>query len=126
MKVRILLALLLGVAFMGGGVARQTVFNVSGRVVDTKGDGIAGVVVNNGTSFTTTDKNGRWSLLTDTLTEKYISISTPAGYRLPESDGIAAVFFVPVSKAVASGGHDFVLEERTKTVEKFYYIGDRG
>ena len=122
MKVRILLALLLGVAFMGGGVARQTVFNVSGRVVDTKGNGIAGVVVNNGTSFTTTDKNGRWSLLTDTLTEKYISISTPAGYRLPESDGIAAGFFVPVSKAITSGGHDFVLEERTKTVEKFYYI----
>ena len=33
MKAKVLLVLLLGMLLMSGGVARQTVFNVSGRVV---------------------------------------------------------------------------------------------
>lgn len=122
MKVKALFVLLLGIALMSGGVARQTVFNVSGRVLDESGKGIAGVVVNNGMRFTLTGEDGRWSLLTDTLTCKYISISTPADFRLPSTGGVAAGFYVPVGKAVADGGHTFVLERRSKPSESFYYI----
>ena len=108
MKAKVLFALLLCAVFMGSGVARQTVFNVSGRVVDTAGRGVAGVVVNNGTRFTTTDEDGRWSLMTDTLTSKYISITTPADFCLPSTDGLASGFYVSVGEALAAGGHDFV------------------
>ena len=114
--------MLLGMLLMSGGVARQTVFNVSGRVVDTSGRGVEGVVVNNGRRFTLTDAAGRWSLLTDTLTCKYISISTPADFRLPAADGIAAGFYVSVSEAIANGWHDFVLERRKEKMDNFYYI----
>ena len=122
MKAEVLFALLLCAVFMGSGVARQTVFNVSGRVVDTAGRGVAGVVVNNGTRFTTTDGDGRWSLMTDTLTSKYISITTPADFCLPSTDGLASGFYVSVGEALAAGGHDFVLERRKERVENFYYI----
>ena len=122
MKAKVLFALLLCAVFMGSGVARQTVFNVSGRVVDTAGRGVAGVVVNNGTRFTTTDGDGRWSLMTDTLTSKYISITTPADFSLPSTDGLASGFYVSVGEALAAGGHDFVLERRKERVENFYYI----
>ena len=122
MKAKALFGLLLCTMFMGSGVARQTVFNVSGRVEDTSGRGIAGVVVNNGTHFTTTDGDGRWELMTDTLTSKYISITTPADFLLPSADGLAAGFYVSVNEALAAGGHDFVLERRTERADRFYYI----
>lgn len=122
MKAKALFALLLCIMFMGSGEARQTVFNVSGRVEDTSGRGIAGVVVNNGTRFTTTDGDGRWELMTDTLTSKYISITTPADFRLPSAGGLASGFYVAVGEAVAAGGHDFVLERRRGRADSFYYI----
>lgn len=122
MKAKALFVLMLCMTFMGSGVVRQTVFSVSGRVVDTSGRGVEGVVVNNGRSFTATDATGRWVLMTDTLESKYISITTPADYCLPSADGLAAGFFVPVSEALAAGGHDFVLERRTERADSFYYI----
>ena len=122
MKIKALLALLLSTVFMGSGVAQETVFNVSGTVKDTSGRGIEGVVVNDGVSFTLTDKAGRWSLRTDTIASKFISISTPSAYRLPEKDGIAAGFYTPVGKAVSAAGCDFVLEKRDKVEENFHYI----
>ena len=122
MKMKALLALLMSTVFMGSGVAQETVFNVSGTVKDTAGRGVEGVVVNDGVNFTQTDGAGRWTLRTDTVVSKYISISTPAAYCLPESDGIAAGFYIPVGKAVSSDGCDFVLEKRAKVDENFYYI----
>ena len=122
MKAKALFGLLLCTMFMGSGVARQTVFNVSGRVEDTSGRGIAGVVVNNGTHFTTTDGDGRWELMTDTLTSKYISITTPADFCLPSADGLAAGFYVSVNEALAAGGHDVVLERRTERADRCFDI----
>lgn len=122
MKAKVLFLLILCTMFMGGGVARQTVFNISGTVKDTYGKGIKGVVVNDGVSFTVTDADGRWTLFTDTLVSKHISISTPADYELPASNGMAAGFYVPVSEAVSADGHDFTLKRRGKTADNFYYI----
>ena len=122
MKARVLLALLLSTVFMGSGVPQNTVFNISGTVKDTAGRGVEGVVVNDGINFTVTDGDGRWTLRTDTVASKYISISTPAGYRLPSNDGIAAGFYVAAGTAVSGNGCDFVLEKRGKTDGSFYYI----
>ena len=122
MKAKTLFLLLLAMALMSGGVARQRVFSVSGRVIDTSGEGVEGVVVNNGRQFTLTDRDGRWSLLTDTLVSKYISISTPADFCLPAADGIAAGFYVSVGEAIAQKGHDFVLRRRTHKADDFYYV----
>lgn len=114
--------LLLSTVFMGGGVARQTVSYLSGRVTDETGRGVSGVVVNDGVNFTATDEGGRWALFTDTLSGKFISISTPADFRLPESGGIACGYYVSVAEAVAAGGHDFVLERRGDRCDAFSYI----
>lgn len=122
MKAKILALLFLCTVFMGGGVPRQTVFSISGKVADTGGNGIGGVVVNDGVNFTVTGADGRWKLLTDTLLSKHISISTPADYRLPAEDGIAAGFYVSVGEALAAGGHDFILERRTEQSDNFYYL----
>ena len=78
MKMNAIFALLLSTLFMSSGVARETVFYISGTVRDTSGRGVRDVVVNDGVNFTRTDDQGRWSLRTDTVVSKYISISTPA------------------------------------------------
>lgn len=97
-------------------------FTLSGSVVDTGGKGIAGVVVNNGCNFTVTDDRGRWMLLTDTFASKFVSISTPAAYRLPRSGSMAAGFFVPVAEAARGRGCRFVLEPRAERADSFYYV----
>ena len=72
--------------------AQNTVLNVSGTVKDNRGHAIAGVVVNDGVHFTQTDKSGVWTLAPDTVVSKFISISTPAGYTLPQVNGLADGF----------------------------------
>lgn len=107
---------------MGSGKAGENIFNLTGKVTDSTGKGIGGVVVNDGVNFTKTDADGSWKLLTDTFVSKFISISTPAAYKLPQKDGLAAGFYVPVKRAVEQHGHDFRLERRTALSDNFYYI----
>lgn len=121
MKMNAIFALLLSTLFMSSGVARETVFYISGTVRDTSGRGVRDVVVNDGVNFTRTDDQGRWSLRTDTVVSKYISISTPAAYRLPSSDGIASGFYCRVGEAIA-GKCDFTLERRKTVADRFHYI----
>lgn len=106
-----------------GAFAQTSDFSFSGSVKDKSGKGIAGVVVNNGKDFTTTDANGAWTLSTDTNVCKFVSISTPATYVLPQQNGLAKGFYVRVDDLVKSGNkHDFVLEKRKNQTDKFYYI----
>ena len=72
MKARGLLLLLACLALMGGGMSRQSVFRLSGMVVDTEGRGIGGVVVNDGVGFALTGADGRWALVTDTFRSKFV------------------------------------------------------
>lgn len=98
-------------------------FTLKGFVKDETGNGIAGVVVNNGVNFTVTDKRGAWTLLTDTTASKFVSISTPKEYHLPESDGLAAGFYIPVSEAAAHRDNNvFVLNRRETVSDMFHYI----
>lgn len=103
-------------------VAQNSVCKIVGKVQDTMGKGIAGVVVNDGVHFTKTDIQGDWSLHLDTMVSKFVSLSVPADCVLPQTDGLADGFYVSVREAVRKGRHDFVLEKRPKTGDSFHYI----
>ena len=118
--------LFLGILLCGLGLeasAQQMMFDFNGKVADAEGRGIAGVVVNDGYSFTRTDARGAWTLKTDTTRSKFVSISVPADYALPQQDGLACGYYVPVRTLAKEGGkHDFVLEKRRESEDDFYYI----
>lgn len=101
--------------------AQNTVFPVNGRVIDKKGKGIENVVVNDGLHFTKTDKEGRWSFFVDSLYSKFVSISTPAEYELPQQDGLAS-FYKPVREVISGKNNDFVLTKRKKACNSFSYL----
>jgi len=119
---KMMLMLLASAMLMGSVEAQNNVFSLSGKVTDKSGRGISGVAVNDGVNFTTTDAKGQWTLRTDTFVSKFVSITTPAAYRLPQKDGLAQDFYVPVKTAVAQHRHNFVLEKRDKVNDDFYYI----
>ncbi len=103
--------------------AQDAVLSFSGKVVDRSGKGISGVVVNDGVCFTRTDAKGAWALKSDTVVSKFVSISTPAAWQLPQRDGLADGFYVSVSDLVGVGGkHDFVLEKRKQPETDFCFI----
>lgn len=102
-------------------MAQQTVFSIQGRVADEKGKGIKDVVVNDGVHFTKTDAEGRWQMQCDTLQSKFVSISTPADYQLPNDDGLAC-FYKPMREAVKTGDNVFRLTRRKKPLTEFSYI----
>lgn len=122
MGIRVFMGLLLFVGLVSGRPSDKAIV-LKGSVTDESGHGIAGVVVNNGREFCRTDRHGMWQLSTDTTVSKFVAISTPREYRLPETDGIATGFYVPVSEAVAKGLRaDFVLQHRDTVSDKFHYI----
>lgn len=112
------MSLLLSVEMM----AQQTQFKFSGSVLDRSGKAVPGVVVNDGITFCQTDAQGKWVLNTDTTVSKFVAISTPADYHLPEKEGLADGFYVSVKQLVGSGTHDFVLEKRKRVSNDFYYV----
>lgn len=121
MKLDVLLCLLLSIGFLSGRTAENT-FMLSGFVVDEAGKGIEGVVVNNGVSFTKTDRRGAWALPTDTTASKFVAITTPREYRLPQRDGLATGFYKDIRHAVKSKENVFRLEKRKEQSDKFSYI----
>lgn len=101
--------------------AQKFVFKGSVKTAD--GKAIQGVVVNNGTDFTTTNAKGQWTLCTDTCVSKFVQISTPADYVLPKSKSIAKGFYVSVGQLVKDKcRHNFVLQPRDTKDNTFYYI----
>ena len=117
---KVLLLLLASTLASASSLSKETI-SISGTVVTDKGIGIQGVVVNDGVNFTTTDKNGRWIIETDTTTSKFISISTPSGYKLPEKDGLAH-FYKPIRDIYNKRSCQFVLERRKDNADNFRFI----
>lgn len=106
-----------------GVMAQDTWFDFSGKVLDKQGKGIAGVVVNDGMSFTTTNAAGEWTLRSDTTRSKFVSISTPASCELPQREGLSDGFYVAVRELASRGGkHDFVLKKRERKADRFYFL----
>lgn len=102
--------------------AAKSIFMFSGKVIDEKGKGIGGVVVNNGVDFIRTAKDGSWKLKTDTVRSKFVSISTPADCEINAYAGVAGGFFVPVRKLAATRRHNFRLKRRKVLADKFCYV----
>lgn len=94
---------------------------ITGKVTNTEGKGIPGVVVNDGVNFTITDNKGTWTIMTDTIVSKFVSISTPAEYQLPEKEGLAR-FYKPIREVLKKGKCLFVLQRRKKDADKFSFI----
>ena len=92
----LIFSLMLG-AFCLSASAQKVVFDFGGKVTDPSGKGIAGVVVNDGISFTKTDAQGAWSLVSDTTRSKFVSISVPASCVLPQQDGLAGDYYISVT-----------------------------
>lgn len=97
-------------------------FRIQGQVRDNNGRGIQNVVVNDGVHFTTTDINGDWQLVSDTAESKFIAISTPAEYELPQVNGLATGFYIPIKQAVNTVENTFILKKRSSQSDKFSYI----
>lgn len=94
-------------------------FKLRGIVKDDKGRGIPNVVVNDGVHFTVTDKDGVWKLESDSTESKFIAISTPADYELPQKDELATGFYIPIKKAVRTEINEFSLKKRKRKTDAF-------
>lgn len=122
MSLRVFLGLLFFVGLVSGKPADKPIV-LKGSVVDENGNGIAGVVVNNGREFCQTNRNGVWQLATDTTVSKFVAISTPREYQLPHAEGLATGFYVSTTKAIANQDKVvFKLHKRDTVVNKFHYI----
>lgn len=115
-----------GIAFCGlcmEASAQNSLLKFSGKVTNESGKGIAGVVINDGVHFTQTNQQGAWTLTTDTVVSKFISISTPSAYYLPQHEGLAQNFYISVGQLTEQANkHDFVLNKRPSSNPNFYYI----
>lgn len=122
MSLKVFIGLLLFVGLVSGKPADKALL-LRGTVVDDTGNGIAGVVVNNGREFCKTDRQGAWQLATDTTVSKFVSISVPCEYELPSAQGIAKGFYIPIGEAVANRtANNFRLHRRDTINDRFHYI----
>ena len=77
--------------------------------VSCKGQGVAGVVVTDGTAFCSTDKKGNYSIQS-TDGAKFVYISSPAGYSVPLNNSVPQ-FYKPLSSLKKSEKINFELNE---------------
>ncbi len=107
-------------------MAQKFDVTVTGKIYDTQGRGIPEVIVNDGVHFTKSNKKGYYRITADTMISKYITISTPAQYELPQKKGIASGFYVAlrdiVKKKTENKFYDFKLIPRKNMSDRFYYI----
>ncbi|MFT3843616.1 MAG: calcineurin-like phosphoesterase family protein [Lacibacter sp.] len=87
--------------------------------VHSKGKGIAGVAVTDGTVITLTDKEGNYTF--DAVPEsEYVYISTPSGYAFPQENGIAK-FYQKLNTADQFTA-DFSLEKLEMSDDQHYFV----
>ena len=99
--------------------------NIFGRVVDSKGAPIEGVVVSDGEQSVKTDVNGEYAMKSDMKQTRFVMISVPAKYEIPMR-GSRPQFFRRVPRHIGAARADFVLAERRNKSDKFTLamIGD--
>ena len=112
----------LGCVVLGGGwncpeVSAQAA--VEGRVT-CEGKGVSGVVVTDGQTCVTTDREGRYVLPAIDLTAEFVYVSTPAGYLPPDSAGIPR-FYRAIDRAKPQR-HDFTLRRNPKDDQRHLLV----
>lgn len=92
--------------------------NIFGRVVDSKGNPIEGVVVSDGEQSVKTDVNGEYFMKSILADVHFVMISVPAEYEIPLRDN-RPQFFRRVPRHILAARADFVLTERRKKSDNF-------
>ena len=100
---------------------------ITGRVKDTSGSPVAGVVVSDGKTSVKTDRDGNYALplALDEYTPTFIYVSTPSEYTCPIVEGVPT-FFKAWKDAQNMRSVDFELIPNTGNVSRYtlYMIGD--
>ncbi len=98
---------------------------IFGRVTSTAGEPVANAVVSDGEFSVQTNEEGYYAIKSNLATARFVTISTPAEYKLSFHKSVPQNFLrIPRhAKAVQA---DFVLEKREKTTDKYtvVMIGD--
>ena len=80
------------ILFVLSGVAELHAASIKGKV-SCEGRGVAGVVVSDGVTVTTTNKKGIYKMRTDDARSRFVYISTPSGYEVPSLRGFMPDFY---------------------------------
>lgn len=96
-------------------------YNLYGRVTSTTGEPVAGVVISDGEYCVQTDNEGYYKIKSDLTKARFVTISTPSGYKFSFRKAVPQNFKrIPRhAKAVVA---NFVLEKREKPLEKYTVI----
>ncbi len=99
--------------------------NIFGRVVDTKGNPIEGVVVSDGEQSVKTGVNGEYFMKSNLAKVRFVMISVPADYEIPVRDN-RPQFFRRIPRYTQAARADFVLTERRNKSDNFVLamVGD--
>ena len=99
--------------------------NIFGRIVDTTGMPVEGVVVSDGEQSVKSDVNGEYMMKSDLKNVHFVMISVPAEYEIPLR-GNRPQFFRRVPRYIEAARADFVLKKRDNPTDNFVLamIGD--
>lgn len=122
-KSSLLLIALVGISLSLFSITNALTIQVKGKIV-CNGNGVASVIVTDGVSVVQTDKNGKYTLLTNSEKE-YVYYSLPSGYESPIQDGIP-LFYAPIDKMLKSQVRNFALQpsKQSQTKHAFVLLGD--
>lgn len=82
-------------------------YNVTGRVVDSEGKGLAEVVVSDGLKCVKTMPDGRFFMDSSIADVKFVYVSTPSGYMPQVSGGIPRFYKARADISPSDGVYDF-------------------
>ena len=92
--------------------------NVYGRILDTEGNPIEGVVVSDGEQSVLTDVSGGFAMKSDFEKAHFVQISVPAKYEI-ETYGNLPQFFLRIPRYAEAVRADFTLKKREEVSDKF-------
>ena len=98
---------------------------IFGRVTDTAGEPVAGVVVSDGENCVATDGFGYYALKSDMARTRFVYISIPDGYKIPHRKSVVQNFR-RVPRYAKAAMANFTIEKRTEPTDKYtiVMIGD--
>ncbi|MBR2351492.1 MAG: calcineurin-like phosphoesterase C-terminal domain-containing protein [Alistipes sp.] len=99
--------------------------NLYGRITDTNGNPVAGVVVSDGTQSVKSDPNGYYAMKSNLNNARFVQISIPSGYEIP-TVGNRPQFFRRIPRFSTGAKANFVLTKRANPTDEFVLamIGD--
>lgn len=99
--------------------------NVYGRILDTDGNPVQGVIVSDGEQSVLTDVSGGYAMKSRIGTVRFVQISVPAKYEVP-TVGNMPQFFLRIPRYAEAVRADFTLKKRESVSDKFTLalIGD--